>query len=877
MSAPRSKPNTTLPPAWARRLAERLVVGPECEFVLGDLEQMYAGRSRTMGRPSATAWFVWAVLRTAISRWRREAIAGLTQDLRTAVRQFRRVPRVYVSAALVLTVGLGVATFAWGVYYAEHLRLMDVDGSERMRELTLVHRASGSERPDLSLDDLRAVETGIGSFDRVAVVGTAYMQYNEDAAAPTMISALRVSPSFFDLFEMRPALGRLFDASDAAPGAPRVAVLGHTFWTERYDRDPDVVGRSVRIAGEPTVIVGVLPEGARYLAADPLWLPAGAHDENDHREFVAIVRLAAGTHDAEAAASLRALSGGLEERHPEAWEGRHLRVVPFGTSIRGPHASTKVTMLGWTGVLLYLMAVANVANLFLVRSRVRARELAVRRALGASSGRVLRQLGIEAALPALLGLAGGAKLAEWALRWYRDAASVYGRGFGGPVWVHYGIETPHILVLSIGALASTVVVSLVAGAWALRSDATPLRVRGPGGERFRLGKGLLAIEVASGGALLLFSILLLTGTWNLRTIDYGFTTESILTGMVEPGPGYPDDASRLRVYEAIEDELAALRGVRSVTLATQLPMIRRGGIRRVEVDGWAWDGEDVGELPNRYADFVTPTFFETFERSVVRGRPFSTADDAASEPVAIVNEPFALLHFAGRSPIGEQVRVWNGSEPGPWRTVVGVAPHLWMDTDVNARPEGIYVPLAQASGPWVQIGMRVAGAPQAYADELRDAVARVAPELPITEVQTMDELIHGRTALYRFQSPPFIAVGLAALFLALVGMWAVVSYLASLRLAEFGICAAIGASRRELMQRAASTVVTPTVVGILSGIALGMYIVRGFDRWLFLVDPWSPPAIVATVGALGVSAVASALTPALRASRVDPAEVLKAE
>jgi len=866
------------PPGWARWLAERLVGGPDREFILGDLEQMYGVRVARAGGAVASAWFVLAALSTAGAQLRSEALAGLAQDVRLALRQFRRARQVHVSAAIVLTVGLGIATFAWGIYYAEHIRGLQIDGGDRVVELALLQRQSGLQRPDVSLHDFQAATAGTPVFEIGALVGTASIQFNDDASTPLMISALRVTPSFFELMEMRPELGRLFDAADAVPGAPRVAVLGHRFWTDRYDADPSVIGRSIRVYGEPTVVVGVLPEGARYLGSDPLWLPAGPYDDPGVREWVALMKVREHVTVEEVDAQLASVAAGLAETQPGAWEDMTLRAAPFGSAMRGPNTSAKVTMLSWTGVLLYLMAVANVANLFLVRARVRARELAVRRAIGAGRLRVLRQLALEASVPATLGFVGGTLLSAWALEWYRGAASIYGRGLPGPVWVHYGLELPHLAVLAFSALASTVFVSVVSAAWALRrSDAELLRGSDPARATFGLGKVLLTIEVASGGALLLFSTLLLTGTWNLRTVDYGFETESILTGIIEPGPAYPDDRSRLALYQALEAELETVSEVESVTLATQLPMIRLGGLRWIEVEGWEWDGKDVSQLPRRYADFVTPSFFRTFDRAVVRGRGFDSGDDVMSEPVALVNEHFARTYFPDGSPMGRRVRIWNGAQPGPWRSIVGVAPHMWMDTDVNAIPEGMYVPLAQAQGSWAQIGVRVRGEPGAFAPALREAVARLDPELPVTEVQTMEELIHGRTSLYRFQSPPFIAVGLAALFLALVGLWAVVSYLASLRVREYGIRSALGATRPGLVRRAALIAALPTVVGMIAGVGLGMFIVRGFERWLFLVEPWSPFAIGTTVATLGLCAALATLLPALRASRVDVVEVLRAE
>lgn len=865
------------PPLWARWLADRWVRDDDREFVLGDLEQMYTTHRASHSLAVATLRYLGWVLRSGSSSARRRSLGWLTRDAQQALRQFRRAPRVHIGAAVVLSAGLGVATFAWGIYYAEQLRPLQVDGGERMAEIGLLNRETGQVRPALAIRDIERLRPRTDLFDAAVLTGASSVQLGDRAGPPIRTEALFVSPAMFDLLEVTPALGRTLVPGDAGAGAAAVAVLSYDFWHERYAGAPDVVGRSIRIGGEPTVIVGVLPEAARYLGADPLWLPIRRDSDVDALDWTGVVRLTAGVEPERVRQALDGLSRGVAAEFPELRGSLEYALLPFGYGLRGPHMSTYTRVLAWVGILLYLMAVSNVANLFLVRARARSRELAVRRALGAGTAGILRQLGVEAAGPAILGLVGGAVLAGLGLRWYQGAATVYGGGTPGPIWVHYGIERPHIWVLAAGAIASTVLVSLSAGAWELgRSDAGVLRAKRSAGGDFRLGKGLLAVEVAAGGTLILLATLLLQGAWNLRTVDYGFETASVLTGTIEL-EAYPDDESRLAFYQALEDELQATPGVQSVALATQLPMIRFRGMQRVEIEGWDWDGVDSGSLPRRYADFVSPDFFETFGRLVVDGRAFASTDGLDDEPVALVNEPFAQRHFANESPIGKRVRVWRGSEAGPWRRIVGVAPHLWMDTDVNAFPEGIYVPMVQAPAAWTQIGVRVDGAPEDFAQTLRDVVARLDPELPVLDVQTMPELIRHRTRLYRFQNPPFIAVGLAAFFLALGGLYAVASYLASLRGVEFGVRSSLGAPRRQLAALAVRGVALPSVVGIVVGVGFGMMLVRDFDRLLFMVEPWSPLAIGLSVGVMMVGAMLSALPPALRASRVDLVSVLKAE
>ena len=384
------------------------------------------------------------------------------------------------------------------------------------------------------------------------------------------------------------------------------------------------------------------------------------------------------------------------------------------------------------------------------------------------------------------------------------------------------------------------------------------------------------MQVGVGGTLLLLAFTLLHSSWNLRTIDWGFTTETVLTGeVVLEGAEYDTPDERAAMFAVLEQELSAIPGVESATLATLLPMIRYRGSRPIEVEGWEYD--DPRSLPRHYADFVTPSFFETFQKPLLSGRGFTTADGADSEPVAIVNEDFARRFYGQESPLGKVLRVWEGDGPGPWRTVVGVAPHLWMDTDVNERPEGVYLPLAQTDPTWVQFAIRVREDPSSYAMPLRAAIETIDPDLPVIDLRTMPELIRSRTRLYRFQSPPLIAVGLSALILAIVGLYAVASYLASLRTAELGIRAALGARRFELMRRAASAVLLPTAIGALGALGGGLALVQDFDRMIFNSDPWNPVTLTVALGALVLACIVSSLLPAIAASRIDLVRVLSSD
>lgn len=574
---------------------------------------------------------------------------------------------------------------------------------------------------------------------------------------------------------------------------------------------------------------------------------------------------------------LEALSQRLAAEGRPEWLGTVMDVADFEDAYYGRVDSLRDRVLRTGGLLLFVMALANVANLFLVSTRMRTRELAVRRALGAGRGRVLRQLLVESAVPALVGFLGATLIAAWGLSWYERASNAYGVGF---VWQVYRLEVPHVALLAVGAATSTILVAFAAASRGL--SRLPGSGLGSGrrtvGSGFGLGRAFLGVEVAVGAALFLIAALMIRSGWNLRTVDFDFAWDDVMTGdLTLRGERYTDPADRVAFWEALERELEQTEGVRSAAVGTQLPLIRCcSNVFGVQIADRGVD--DPERMPEHYVAGVSPDYFETFERPVLAGRTFTSSDGRDAEPIVLVNEPFRVRYFPGETPIGRRIRLWRGSEPGEWRTVVGVAPDLWMDSDVDERPEGLYIPLAQRAPERASFAVRVSGrSPEALADVLRETVNGLDPALPVNDLRSMPQLFRDRTRLYRREAPLFTTLGLAALFLAVAGLYSVASFLASTRLRELGVRSALGARRRDLVRGSLKGVLLPTTAGCLAGLLVGLALTRGFDRFVFQVDPWSPAVASTAVLLLVGCATLASLGPGLRASRVDPVEVLRTE
>jgi len=863
------------PPRWARALVERWVTGAHREFVLGDLEETFA-RHRAVDRTSALWTYLMLGLLSGLRDRTREVLSGLAADTRHALTRIGAHPRFHLGASGVLALGLGMITAAWGVEYGAYARGLPVRAPERMVAVTGVDTDRAERVSSFSVADMEVLRAQAQGLEQFGLWGTELITLDEAERAPEQVFALRATPGLFDLLEIEPAFGRALTPADTELGAVPVTVLGHRLWTRRFAGERDVLGRTVRIDGVPTTVVGVLPPGPTF-QGEELWLPVTTGGEaRRERAWSVLARAAPGTTVGVADAALSGLGTRLDETSTV-----RLRLVPFAESFREPGgvASRYLYVVNRSGWLLCFMALANVANLFLIRTRQRTRELAVRRALGATRLRVLRQVLLEVGVTVGLALVGGALLASQLLAWYQGRMDAY---YSMPIsWQLWTFSPAHLKPLSAAGGAAFLVVSVIVATASLQGDTGASLREGRGTTtRFRLAQGLVAVEIAGGGALFLLAALMITSAWNLRANDWGFAVESVMTGHVAlPDTDTRSDADRLRLWGELEAELERLPGVEAATLGTQLPVIRYAGRwqARRAVDVTEDGGSRASELPRHYVASVAPSYFETFHAPIMSGRGFTSADIADSEPVALVNTAFAEVFFPEGDVLGRRLRIWEDGDPGPWRTVVGVAPHLWMDADENRDPEGVYVPLAQSFPAELSVAVRVRGGPASVGDDLRRVVSGLLPGVPLTDVRTMRELIRYRTRLYRRDGPLFIWLGVAALVLAVLGLYMVISYIATIRTREFGIRAALGASSPNLVARATLWGFPSLAVGIPGGIATGLWLTRGFARYMFQVDPWSPGVAVIGFGVLTLVAIGASMIPALRAGRVDLLRVLKVE
>lgn len=643
---------------WVVSVAKLLVDGPHREFELGDLDESLRRTLRERGPSAVLREGVLVLLRLVLRRGS-VVIAELAGDLRLAVRQFVRVPRVFFGGAAILAVGLGAGVFSWGVPYGMFGRGLEVEHPDRFAVFgaTIPFRSDGpfatQTRWGVQLSD-RGLLDGLVGLEMVGLWTQGTVNWVDGVAPAARVSSTTGSPAILSELEYEAEVGRLLVPSDTAASASAVVVLSHALWTTRFGGDPGVVGRVVGINGTSTEIVGVLPPGTGFPMPTGVWLPHSVRTLPPAAELRVIGRMLEGATPAGVAAQLQARLDALPADRSEGWEGAIAFGRPFTEGFRTDPNTRQLRLITHSGILLMIMALANVGNLFLVHAQTRTRELAVRRAVGAGRMRILRQLAAETTLPAILGILGGGAIAAYGLAFYTAS-------WDTPyVWWVWKIEAPHFLFLGVAAVLSTVVVTLLVGVHELgRGGAASLRSsRGSQGRRFRLGYALVGVEVAVGSALLLVAVLMVRSGWKLYSTEWSFATESVVTGrVVLEGETYQTPEARSAFWRELQSELDAEPGVIAATLTSQLPFIRAGGLRYIQIEGQSV--EEWQNLPRRYGTAATPSFFETFDVSLVSGRTFGSADSRDGQPVVIVNTDFVDTHLSGGEIMGRRLRIWS--------------------------------------------------------------------------------------------------------------------------------------------------------------------------------------------------------------------------
>jgi len=806
----------------------------------------------------------------------------MLQNLRHAARSLRKSPTLTLAVVLTLAVCIGATTAVFSVVYAVLFRPLpfaDPDGVLLFREVwrgmhgsVSVGNWADTRREDRLFEQL------------VPMQGTSVNLAGSDV--PENVTAARVGASFFTLLGVPPALGRGFLADEDRPGSDGVVVLSDGLWRRRFGADPAIVGRDVRIDGVQRRVIGVMPRSLDYtLYHEELWIPSAftpeqlaQHDEH----FLAVLgRLKSGVTLAQSQAELDQIARGLRARYPQVNDDRGLAVSPLHEELVGEYRSRLFILLGAVAFVL-LIACANIANLLLARATSRARETAIRAAIGAGRGHLLRHALAESLLLAAAGGLLGVVAAYW---------GVAGLVAVGPA------DIPRLALARVDApvLGFVLVLTLVCGlifglapaarmAGQLPQDALKEGGRtGAAGRRDRLRGVLVVSEIALALVLLTGAGLLIRSAIALDGVDPGFDPGGVLVGRVSlPASGYGTAEQSVQAFIRIAERLTQAPGVTAAGLVSSAPF--EGG----SDNGLIPEGRplDIQSAISADMRLVTAGYFGAMGLRLRAGRTFTAEDRAGAPLVMVVNQTFARLAWPGQEPLGKRVACCEaGPDGGPnWKTVVGVVADVRAEGLDQKAPSEFYLPMAQApraAWQWIDrtmtLAARTRGDPGVLTGAMRDAVWGVDRSLPVYAIGTMGERRAASLASSRFSTTLLTVFGGIALLLAAIGVYGVISYGVTQRSQEIGIRVALGAGQARVLRLVVGHAAALTGAGLVVGLGGSLLLSRVISGLLFHVSPTDPPTLAAGIVVLALVALAAALLPAQRAARVDPAVALRAD
>lgn len=810
---------------------------------------------------------------------------NLLQDLRYGARLMLRKPIFSGIAVLTLALGIGLTGMMFSIVNGALLKGLPFDEADRLMSVARTDLVQGFDNMSASLHDFETWRDDQEVFEGLEGYSTGTFNVRGTEVADRYDGGW-LTANAFDLLRVRPILGRTFREGEDAPGAELVTILSWRVWQDRFGGDPGAVGQTLRINGEEATIVGVMEEGFMFPVSQLLWLPERRRAIDFERgaagtpSLQVFGRLAPGVSVDRANLEMSLIAGRLAEAHPETNENLGITVQPFADLFIGSEPRQLLWVILGAVFFVLLISCANVANLLLGQAALRAKEVGVRSALGASRRRVILQFLTEPLALALVGAILGLGIAWAGLQIFvREMTTAAG---GIPFWLDFSMDGRVLLFVLAVTLFATLISGLLPAIRASGGNVNEiLKDDSRSASSFRGGRltaVLVVTEISLSVVLLIGAGLMIRSVTELASIDFGFATEDLFTarlGLPEADADYADVARRIRFFEEVEARIAAEPEVQSVALASVLPGFWAGQ-SRLTVEGLQY--ERPTDHPFVRNAVISPGFFETLGVPMVQGRGFGPQDREESVPVAIVNQSFADLHFPEGDLVGRRIQLGGAESDQPWLTIVGIVPDLYMSGVQNEIPAGLYTPLAQnTTVRFMSIAARAAGPPHALTPRVREAVAAVDADIPIYWPRTLAEGIQQENWFFRIFGGIFMVMGFAALFLAAIGLYGVMSFSVSRRTREMGVRMALGAQRGDVIRLILRQGAVQLALGIGIGLAGAWGVSTLLSGVLFGVGPRDPITFLTTVGVLVVTGLVASWIPALRATRVDPLVAIRTD
>lgn len=801
---------------------------------------------------------------------------ALLQDLRYGARTLAKNPGFALVAVMTLALGVGANTTIFSFVNGILLRPLPYPKPERLVLLDETALKQGITSMGVSFPNFLDWREQNSVFEDVAT----YQGGNYSLTGvgePEQLRGGRVSHGLFEILRIQPPLGRTFTAEEDQPGHDAVVMLSHGLWQRRFGGDPTIVGRLVTLNNRSCTVIGVMPPGFRFPEISELWVPLALTTKiwtrTDHG-LGAVARLRDGVSLERAQTELSAIASRIEQQNPVTNEGLGVSVTSMRERLSGEYREALLILLGVVGCVL-LVACANVANLLLARATARQKEVAVRAALGASRWRVARQLLIESSLLGAAGGAFGLVLAVWGLDLLLAAIPV-----SLPFWMDFSLDL-RVLGFTVGiSVLTALIFGLVPALQASRIDLIETLNKGgrsAAAAAHNRSRNLLVVaEVGLSLVLLVGAGLMMRSFLLLQRVDPGLNPQNVLTlGVILPTEKYREGARRGEFFQRLMERIQAAPGVQAGGAVSTLPLSGGRWGRSLTVEGYSV--LPVGQAPMIQHNVVTPGYFRAMGIPILMGRDFAETDAADSPKVTIVDERLAREYWPDTDPLGKRIRFGPPEDNEPWHTVIGVVGavrHERLDADTR---KSVYLPHLQIPVRGMALAIRSGENTTSLTAAVRGQVRALDPDLPITRVLPMEEVVAQAIWEPRLYAVLFGVFAAGALLLAAVGVYGVMSYGVTQRTHEVGIRVALGAKRRDIIRLIVGQGLKLAFVGVAIGLGGAFALTRLIKGLLFGVSATDPLTFGLLALLITIVALAACLVPARRAMRIDPMVALRYE
>jgi len=827
------------------------------------------------------------------------------QDVRVGLRVLFKEKSFCFLAVLVLGLGIGGATTQFTVVNAIVLRGFSFPHPEQLMSVGLIDPKASDQNNNFGVgniptaqdyEDLKAAQKSFSMMSGYLSGSTVNVSYKNN---PQRYTGGYVTEDFFEIIGVSPVMGRDFTAADNKPGAEKVAILGDEIWRRDFNADPNIVGQSIRINGKAATIVGVMPPNFKFPFSEELWTPlynefppvprGGLFLGANNRAPAVMGRLKPGVTVDQANAEYIALARHLADDNPKTNQNfTSASVQPLLKAFTGVQLRQQVWAMLAAVILVLLIACVNVMNMQFGRAALRAKELAIRGALGATRWRLVRQMLTESLVVAVLGTVAGVLLAYWAVDLL--ARAINAAPFPPPYWWQFRIDGPVLAFTLIITLVATVASGLVPAFLSARANAAEIMKEGGRGNSNRLVNGITRVlvvgQIALTAALLIAATLQIKSIRNQTKLDYGYDDNAVYAARMALMEGaYPSEDARREFFKRAVRSLRANPQFESAAMTDRFRMTFAAN-GQYEVDGQNYLTDR--DRPRGNFESVSDNYFVTLGLKVLEGRDFTIDDVDTKQPVAIVNTSFARKYWGNQSAIGHQVRIFNPGEPQPWRTIVGVVPDMLMQGPFDQQTEtaGFYMPLLGAS-PATQfctivVRPRAGQRAETLGPVLSRGVADLDSNLPTYFAGTPARFHQKFLSGNRLIATLFTIFGIVAFILSAVGLYGVMSFSVNQRTQEFGIRMALGADAARIFRMVMTQGAWQLAIGLVVGaggiaLLLGVVAAAALKNILFKVNALDPTIYFAVAGMITLVAAASCFVPARRATRVDPMVALRYE